>query len=58
MSPLELFGITIAAIVILFFLVIKLKIHAFISLLVTSIFVGLMSGMPFMDILKSIQVHL
>ncbi len=55
MSPLELFGITIAAIGVLFFLVIKLKIHAFISLLVTSILVGLMSGMPFMDILKSVQ---
>ena len=55
MSPFELFGITVAAIAILFLLVIKLKIHAFISLLITSIFVGLASGMPFMEILKSIQ---
>jgi Gnt-I system low-affinity gluconate transporter len=55
MSPFELFAITIVAIGILFVLVIKLKIHAFISLLLASTFVGLASGMPYGDILKSIQ---
>jgi Gnt-I system low-affinity gluconate transporter len=55
MTPFELFIITVIAIGVLFFLVIKLKIHAFVSLLITSIFVGLTTGMPFLDILSSIQ---
>ena len=55
MSTIELFVITIGAIVLLFLLVIKFKIHAFISLMLTSIFVGIFTGMPLMDIVKSIQ---
>lgn len=55
MSILELVLITASAIVLLFVLVIALKVNAFISLLLTSIYVGVLSGMPLMDIIKSIQ---
>ena len=55
MTTLELFIITIAAIGLLFLLVIKFKIHAFISLMMTSVFVGLLTGMPLMNIIKSVQ---
>lgn len=33
----------------------KLKVHAFISLLLASCFVGLASGMPFMELIGSLQ---
>lgn len=55
MTTLELFVITATAIAMLFILVIKFKIHAFISLMLTSIFVGILTGMPLMDIVQSIQ---
>ncbi len=55
MTPLELFGITLAAILLLFILVIKLKIHAFISLMITSVLVGIFTGMPLMDVIRSVQ---
>ncbi len=55
MTTLQLFIITALAIVLLFILVIRFKIHAFISLMITSIFVGVFTGMPLMTIIKSIQ---
>ena len=55
MSTLELFLITAAAIGMLFLLVIQFKIHAFIALLITSVLVGIFTGMPLMNIIKSIQ---
>ena len=55
MSTLSLFIIITLAVTLLFFLVIKLKIHAFISLMITSIFVGVATGMPLMDIVNSIK---
>ena len=55
MTTLELFIITTAAIGLLFLLVIKFKIHAFISLMLISILVGIFTGMPLMDIIKSVQ---
>ena len=55
MTTLELTIIISAAIGLLFLLVIKFKIHAFISLMITSIFVGIFTGMPLMDIIKSVQ---
>lgn len=55
MTTTELFLITLAAIALLFILVIKLKIHAFISLMLTSVFVGILTGMPLMNIIKSVQ---
>jgi Gnt-I system low-affinity gluconate transporter len=46
---------TLGGIALLLFLVTKLKINAFISLLISSIFVGLASGMPASSIIESIQ---
>lgn len=46
---------TLGGIALLLFLVTKLKINAFISLLISSIFVGLASGMPATTVIESIQ---
>jgi Gnt-I system low-affinity gluconate transporter len=45
----------LAAIGLLLFLVLKLRIQAFISLLITSMFVGIATGMPLNEVIKSIQ---
>lgn len=55
MSSLSLFFIVLSAIALLLFLVLKLKLNAFIALLLTSMFVGVATGMPLDSILKSIQ---
>lgn len=55
MSTLFLIFIIISAVTILLFMVLKLKINAFIALLITSIYVGIISGMPLNDITRSIQ---
>jgi Gnt-I system low-affinity gluconate transporter len=55
MTTLPLFLITATAIVLLFVLVIRFKIHAFVSLMITSLFVGIFTGMPLMSIIKSVQ---
>lgn len=47
--------ITLAAIVLLLVLVLKFKIQAFIALLITSMFVGVATGMPLNDVIASIQ---
>lgn len=44
-----------STVALLLFMVLKLKINAFISLLITAIYVGILSGMPLGNILKSIQ---
>ncbi|MEX2602285.1 MAG: gluconate:H+ symporter [Balneolaceae bacterium] len=54
-SALFLLLITAVAVVLLLALVMKFKIHAFISLLLVSAFVGLAAGMPFDEVLTSIQ---
>ncbi|SHE47513.1 Gnt-I system low-affinity gluconate transporter [Fodinibius roseus] len=54
-EPLYLLLITLIAIFLLLFLVMRLKIHAFISLLMVSAFVGLGAGMGFQEVLDSIQ---
>lgn len=54
-EPLYLLIITLIAIIALLVLVMRLKIHAFISLLIVSAFVGLGAGMGFDEVLKSIQ---
>jgi len=53
-TPFLLF-IVISAVFLLLFMVLKLKISAFISLLITSIYVGIISGMPLNGIIQSIQ---
>jgi Gnt-I system low-affinity gluconate transporter len=55
MSTLELVLITVASVTILLLLVLRFKIHAFISLILVSIMVGLFTGMHFEEVLTSIQ---
>ncbi len=47
--------IILSAVALLLFMVLKLKISAFISLLITAIYVGIIAGMPLQDITKAIQ---
>ncbi len=47
--------LVVSAVALLLFMVLKLKISAFISLLITAIYVGILAGMPLNGILKSIQ---
>lgn len=47
--------IVLSAVALLLFLVLKLKISAFISLLITAIYVGIVSGMPLKGITQAIQ---
>ncbi len=53
-TPFILF-LVISAVVLLLLMVLKLKISAFISLLIISIYVGILAGMPLNAILQSIQ---
>src|SRR5690554_84298 len=55
MSTLYLTFIIISAVAILLIMVLRLKISAFIALLITSIYVGIISGMPLNAITGSIQ---
>ncbi len=55
MSPLFLSLVVIVAVVLLLFMVLKLKLNAVLALLVTSIFVGIATGMPLNGIIESIQ---
>lgn len=50
-----LLSITILSILLLLVLVMRLKIHAFVALLLASAFVGLAAGMPFMELINSLQ---
>ncbi|VAW23078.1 Low-affinity gluconate/H+ symporter GntU [hydrothermal vent metagenome] len=53
-TPFILF-LVISAVVLLLLMVLKLKVNAFISLLIISIYVGILAGMPLNAILQSIQ---
>lgn len=55
MSPLFLSLVVIMAVVLLLFMVLKLKLNAVLALLITSIFVGIATGMPLNGIIESIQ---
>jgi Gnt-I system low-affinity gluconate transporter len=55
MSTLELVLITLSSVTLLLLLVLRFKIHAFISLILVSIMVGLFTGMHFEEVLTSIQ---
>lgn len=50
-----LLSITVFSILLLLVLVMRLKVHAFIALLLASSFVGLAAGMPFMELISSLQ---
>ena len=54
MSSIEIIAILVGSIGLLLFLILKLKIQAFLALLVTSIFLGLITGMPMDSIIKSV----
>ena len=54
MTTIEIIFILAGSIGLLLFMILKLKIQAFLALLVTSIFLGLVTGMPMDSILKSI----
>lgn len=47
--------IVVSAVALLLFMVLKLKISAFISLLITAIYVGIVAGMPLAEVLQSIE---
>lgn len=55
MSTSFLIFIVISAVALLLFMVLKLKISAFISLLITAIYVGIISGMPLKNVTTAIQ---
>lgn len=55
MSPTTILIVVTLAVIFLLYLVLKLKINAFIALLLTSMFVGIATGMPLKGILDSIQ---
>lgn len=55
MSTPFLVFIVISAVALLLFMVLKFKISAFISLLITAIYVGIVAGMPLDGIIRSIQ---
>lgn len=55
MTTLFLAFIVISAVALLLLLVLKLKVSAFISLLITAIYVGIISGMPLKDVTTAIQ---
>ena len=48
--------LTLAAIVLLLFLILVVKLHAFLGLLLASMALGVAAGMPADKVLKSIQV--
>ncbi len=55
MSTPFLVFIIISAVALLLFMVLRLKISAFVSLLITAIYVGIVSGMPLQDVTQAIQ---
>lgn len=55
MSILTILLILLSAVGLLLFMVLKLKISAFISLLVTAIYVGIAAGMPLREVLTAIE---
>lgn len=55
MPELILITVAVTGIFILLYLVIRTKLHAFVALLLVSILVGIGAGMPFDDIIASIQ---
>lgn len=55
MENLQLLLVTLSGIILLLFLVIRVKLQAFLSLLIASMFVGLAAGMPVDGVISSIQ---
>lgn len=54
MSDAQLVGAAIAGIALLLFLIVRVKLHAFVALLVGSLVIGAAAGMPFADVLEAV----
>jgi Gnt-I system low-affinity gluconate transporter len=54
MSDARLVGAAIAGIALLLFLIVRVKLHAFVALLIGSLVIGAAAGMPFADVLDSV----
>ena len=55
MSVLSILLIVTAGVILLLLLVLKARINAFISLLITAVFVGILAGMPLKEVITAIQ---
>jgi Gnt-I system low-affinity gluconate transporter len=54
MGDAQLVGAAIAGIALLLFLIVRVKLHAFVSLLIGSLVIGVAAGMPFGNVLASV----
>ena len=54
MSDAQLAGAAIAGIALLLFLIVRVKLHAFVALLTGSLVIGVAAGMPFADVLDAV----
>jgi Gnt-I system low-affinity gluconate transporter len=54
MSDVQLIGAAVAGMALLLFLIIRVKLHAFVALLIGSLVIGVGAGMPFADVLDAV----
>ena len=54
MSDAQLIGAAIAGIALLLFLIVRVKLHAFVALLIGSLVISVAAGMPFADVLDAV----
>jgi Gnt-I system low-affinity gluconate transporter len=54
MSDAQLVGAAIAGIALLLFLIVRVKLHAFVALLIGSLVIGVGAGMPFAEVLEAV----
>jgi len=54
MSDAQLIGAAIAGMALLLFLIVRVKLHAFVALLIGSLVIGVAAGMPFDDVLDAV----
>src|SRR5690606_40466313 len=54
MTDLQLVGAALAGFALLLFLIVRVKLHAFVALLIGSIVIGVGAGMPFDAVLESV----
>lgn len=56
MGTAAMLGILLGAIILIIVLTVRIKLHAFVALLAACFFIGFATGMPFMNILKSVEL--
>jgi Gnt-I system low-affinity gluconate transporter len=54
MSDAQLIGAAVAGIALLLFLIVRVKLHAFVALLIGSLVIGVGAGMPFAEVLEAV----